>query len=131
MAETLVVVSKIKKMVKESGLRTGGDFIDALSVKIGEIVNAAVDKVKNDASEKDPWSRRPGVGLTLHPSRTRSGTLFDRIAPDYDRFNSWASFGMHQWWRREMVSRLPATGRVLDIATGTGGFRLLGASIRP
>ena len=52
MAESLVVVSKIKKMVKEAGLRTGGDYIDALSKKIEEIVNASVTKVKSDASKK-------------------------------------------------------------------------------
>jgi len=52
MAETLVVVSKIKKMVKEAGLRTGGDYIDALSNKVNEIVQASVTKVKNDAGKK-------------------------------------------------------------------------------
>ena len=52
MAETLVVVSKVKKMVKEQGLRTGGDYVEALSKKIEEIVNASVNKVKADASKK-------------------------------------------------------------------------------
>lgn len=52
MAETLVVVSKVKKMVKEAGLRTGADYIDALSKKIGEIVQASVNKVKSDAGKK-------------------------------------------------------------------------------
>ena len=52
MAETLVVVSKIKKVVKEAGLRTGGDYIDALSKKISDMVQASVDKVKADASKK-------------------------------------------------------------------------------
>ena len=52
MAEAFVVVSKVKKMVKEQGLRTGGDYIEALSKKIEEIVNASVNKVKADASKK-------------------------------------------------------------------------------
>jgi hypothetical protein len=52
MAETLVVVSKIKKMVKEAGLRTGGDYVDALSARILQIVNASVERVKADASKK-------------------------------------------------------------------------------
>jgi len=52
MAESLVVVSKVKKMVKEAGLRTGADYIDALSKRIGEIINASVTKVKTDASKK-------------------------------------------------------------------------------
>jgi hypothetical protein len=52
MAETLVVVSKIKKTVKEAGLRTGSDYIDALSKKIDEIVQASIAKVKGDAGKK-------------------------------------------------------------------------------
>jgi len=52
MAESLVVVSKIKKIVKEAGLRTGGDYIDALSGRVSQIVQASVAKVKADASKK-------------------------------------------------------------------------------
>jgi hypothetical protein len=52
MAETLVVVSKIKKMVKEAGLRTGGDYIDALSAKIDAAIKASIQKVQADGSKK-------------------------------------------------------------------------------
>lgn len=52
MAETLVVVSKVKKLVKDAGLRTGGDYIDALSKKIEDTVNASINKVKADAGKK-------------------------------------------------------------------------------
>ena len=52
MAETLVVVSKIKKMVKDAGFRTGGDYVDALSSRISTLVQASIDKVKNDGSKK-------------------------------------------------------------------------------
>lgn len=52
MSETFVVVSKIKKAVKEAGLRTGGDYIEALSKKVGDMVQASVGKVKNDANKK-------------------------------------------------------------------------------
>ena len=52
MAETLVVVSKIKKTVKEAGFRTGGDYIDALSKKVEQIVAASIEKVKTDGSKK-------------------------------------------------------------------------------
>jgi len=52
MAETLVVVSKIKKMVKEAGLRTGGDYIDALSARIDGIIKASVQKVQADGKKK-------------------------------------------------------------------------------
>ena len=52
MAESLVVVSKIKKMVKEAGLRTGGDYIDALSSRVNILIQASITKVKTDASKK-------------------------------------------------------------------------------
>ena len=52
MPETLVVVSKIKKMVKESGLRTGGDYIDALSAKIDAVIKASVQKVQAEGKKK-------------------------------------------------------------------------------
>jgi hypothetical protein len=52
MAENLVVVSKVKSMVKDAGLRTGGDFIDALSNRVQQIVQAAVEKVKAEGKKK-------------------------------------------------------------------------------
>ena len=52
MAEMYVVVSKVKKKVKEAGYRTGKDYTDALSSKIESIVNASIDKVKMDGKKK-------------------------------------------------------------------------------
>ena len=46
MSEVLVVVSKVKKMVKEQGLRTGEDFITALSEKVDAMVRRSIEKVK-------------------------------------------------------------------------------------
>jgi demethylmenaquinone methyltransferase/2-methoxy-6-polyprenyl-1,4-benzoquinol methylase len=54
--------------------------------------------------------------------------VFDRIAPDYDRFNSWASLGLHHQWRRALVRRIPQGVRVLDEATGTGDLALLASA---
>jgi demethylmenaquinone methyltransferase/2-methoxy-6-polyprenyl-1,4-benzoquinol methylase len=53
--------------------------------------------------------------------------MFDRIASDYDRFNAWASLGLHQHWRRTLLRRVLAGARVLDIATGTGDVAFLAA----
>ncbi len=52
MAETLVVVSKVKKVVKEAGFRTGGDYIEALSGKITALVSASIEKVKAQGGKK-------------------------------------------------------------------------------
>ena len=51
--------------------------------------------------------------------------IFDRIAPEYDRFNAWASLGLHHSWREALVREIPADARVLDIATGTGDVAFL------
>lgn len=52
MAENLVVVSKVKKLVKDAGFRTGGDYIDSLSAKIETIVKQSIEKVKQDGGKK-------------------------------------------------------------------------------
>ncbi|MEK6543173.1 MAG: hypothetical protein AABZ44_01880 [Elusimicrobiota bacterium] len=52
MAELIVVVSKIKKLVKEAGFRTGADYIDALSVKVEAMVRASVAKVQAEGGKK-------------------------------------------------------------------------------
>lgn len=52
MAETLVVVSKIKKQVKDAGFRTGSDFVDGLSQKVQQMVAGAIEKVKADGNKK-------------------------------------------------------------------------------
>ncbi len=48
MAENLVVTSKVKKLIKDQGLRTGSSFINALSGKVEEIINASIGKLKQD-----------------------------------------------------------------------------------
>ncbi len=48
--------------------------------------------------------------------------LFDNLAPNYDRFNRWVSFFRDEAWRRKTIELLDdqKTGRVLDLAAGTG-----------
>ena len=52
MADNLVVTSKVKAIVKEAGLRTGGDFISGLSDRVNQIVTAAIEKVKGENKKK-------------------------------------------------------------------------------
>lgn len=52
MSDNYVVVSKVKKKVKESGYRTGKDYTDALSRKVEELVNASLEKVKAEGKKK-------------------------------------------------------------------------------
>ncbi len=52
MADTYVVVSKIKKVVKEAGFRTGMDYITSLSGKVESIVKESIEKVKSAGNKK-------------------------------------------------------------------------------
>lgn len=52
MAESIVVVSKIKKMVKEAGFRTGMDYINSLSGKVEGIIKDSIEKVKTSGGKK-------------------------------------------------------------------------------
>ena len=44
MADLLIVTSKVKGLVKQKDLRTGDEFIEALSAKVRELVEAAIPK---------------------------------------------------------------------------------------
>lgn len=71
------------------------------------------------------------------PARKRRyvAALFDLVAPRYDRFTRWFSYGMDRWWKRELVDRwvaaVPAGGVVLDLACGTGDLALAAAARTP
>lgn len=52
MPETLVVVSKVKKLVKDAGFRTGGDYIEQLSKRVEQILQDSINKIKTDGTRK-------------------------------------------------------------------------------
>ena len=54
-------------------------------------------------------------------------SMFDRIAPSYDRMNRIITLGFDQRWRRSLVDALgvDASDTVLDLACGTGDFALM------
>ena len=55
-------------------------------------------------------------------------TLFDAIAPGYDAFTRYFSFGMDKRWKRRLfqlaTERVEKNGIVVDIACGTGDLAL-------
>ena len=59
--------------------------------------------------------------------------MFARIAKRYDLMNRLMTVGQDVRWRRYVIKRakLPANGRLLDIATGTGEIALEGAHQEP
>ena len=65
--------------------------------------------------------------------RPGSGAFFDAIAPRYDLLNRILSLGIDQGWRARAVRalELPASCRVLDLATGTGDLAFALARAAP
>ncbi len=60
---------------------------------------------------------------TLEPEAVR--TMFDRIAPAYDRMNRLMTAGLDRRWRERTAQRVVRPGdRVLDAACGTGELAL-------
>jgi demethylmenaquinone methyltransferase/2-methoxy-6-polyprenyl-1,4-benzoquinol methylase len=54
--------------------------------------------------------------------------MFSRIAGRYDRMNRLMTLGRDQSWRRRAIqlAAVPAGGRLLDVATGTGDLAMVG-----
>ncbi|MCQ2335424.1 MAG: bifunctional demethylmenaquinone methyltransferase/2-methoxy-6-polyprenyl-1,4-benzoquinol methylase UbiE [Paludibacteraceae bacterium] len=52
------------------------------------------------------------------------GSLFNRIAAGYDRFNHLTSLGIDHWWRHQAISRMKPADKVLDVAVGTGDLAI-------
>ena len=48
--------------------------------------------------------------------------FFDQIAPNYDRLNRVLSAGIDQYWRKQLIKKIPQKSNlyVIDLATGTG-----------
>jgi demethylmenaquinone methyltransferase/2-methoxy-6-polyprenyl-1,4-benzoquinol methylase len=62
-------------------------------------------------------------------------TMFEMIAPTYDRFTGAFSFGMDAAWKRELLGAiktdLPTDATVLDLACGTGDLAAALARLVP
>jgi len=52
MSDMLVVASKVKKMVKASGLRSSSGYLESLSKKVEETINSSIEKVKQEGKKK-------------------------------------------------------------------------------
>ena len=61
---------------------------------------------------------------SAQPSGTEIQTMFDRLAPRYDRFNKLVSLGMDRLWREEVLKNVRDGERVLDLGCGTGDLAI-------
>ena len=71
-------------------------------------------------SESGVIPPRPGAGD--HAKARFIRRMFDTIAPDYDRLNTWVSLGMDHLWRRRAVRAMPLDGWIADWCAGTGAL---------
>ncbi|MBQ7191289.1 MAG: bifunctional demethylmenaquinone methyltransferase/2-methoxy-6-polyprenyl-1,4-benzoquinol methylase UbiE [Paludibacteraceae bacterium] len=52
------------------------------------------------------------------------GSLFDRIAPSYDKFNHVTSLNIDRYWRQYAVKQMHKHQQVLDVAIGTADLAI-------
>lgn len=61
--------------------------------------------------------------------------MFDLIAPRYERFTRWFSYGIDRGWKREVVrsvaERVSGSAVILDLGCGTGDLALAVGAERP
>ncbi len=71
--------------------------------------------------------------VTGNTPQAGSGQMFDRIARRYDLLNRILSGGLDQGWRRKLVRlvQIPASARLLDLATGTADVAVQLANAAP
>jgi len=48
----LIVTSKVKGLVKDEGLRSGKDFVEALSAHVRNVIDSAIQKTKEDGCKQ-------------------------------------------------------------------------------
>ncbi len=69
-------------------------------------------------------SKSATLQAPLNPSAVEIQTMFDGLAPRYDRFNRLISLGMDHLWRREVLKNVQHGQRVLDLGCGTGDLAI-------
>lgn len=81
----------------------------------------ALDALDVDAIVRDPARKQAFVT-----------PMFEHIAPRYDAFTRWFSFGMDASWKRELLAMIAEPPRsVADLACGTGDLALAVARAFP
>lgn len=65
--------------------------------------------------------------------KTQVETMFNSIAPTYDRLNHFLSFGTDIYWRNVAIKKLKKykPKNILDIACGTGDFSFAAMRVKP
>lgn len=64
--------------------------------------------------------------MTLSPKNTDVQSLFNTIAPEYDKMNNIISLGTHKNWRQKVMKEMvfPKGAEIIDLATGTADWAI-------
>lgn len=66
--------------------------------------------------------------VKIDKSKEKIESMFDEIAPTYDRLNHFFTFNLDRKWRWEIVKYITdkniAAGQILDVASGTGDLTM-------
>lgn len=64
--------------------------------------------------------------MTLSPKNTDVKSLFNTIAPEYDKMNNIISLGAHKKWRQKVMDKMvfPRKAQIIDLATGTADWAI-------
>ncbi|MGO2978566.1 MAG: ubiquinone/menaquinone biosynthesis methyltransferase, partial [Leuconostoc mesenteroides] len=64
--------------------------------------------------------------MTLSPKNTDVKSLFNTIAPEYDKMNNIISLGAHKKWRQKVMNKMvfPRKAQIIDLATGTADWAI-------
>lgn len=63
--------------------------------------------------------------ISVKENKKNIGSLFDRIAPGYDKLNHLLSLNIDKYWRKKAAKELNKnTYNILDVATGTCDFAI-------
>jgi len=57
--------------------------------------------------------------------------FFKKTAKSYDKVVFWATFGKDNYWKKEILKKIPSVNTVLDLACGTGILTRLIADVNP
>lgn len=63
----------------------------------------------------------------INKESNRIASMFDGIAPSYDKVNHILSFNIDKRWRKRLIKYLPTKHsiKILDVATGTGDLAIM------
>lgn len=119
-----IVTSAIEEFPSSSGAKNDLYWVAAQSIQIvityiGKI-SSAMDKDQTNLEHSIDTATGQDAPASISSERVKK--IFTDIAWDYEKFNTYSSFGQYRSWLRTLIDKSPITpdSHMLDIAGGTG-----------